>query len=305
LEHCLTAAGVCCLEWLTLDISLTEFLCEVEVVQTQLMCEELVRFPHLNAEHDLPAADKSARRQLRNISYNSSLALARLTGLPLHAVLVRDLGEAPLGPELAAACARRRREVAEALADVRGFAGKAEQSFARGNGWEKDAPRLLGALPELWQFCHHLDRALEVLEATSRACGEGAQVMAEYRELHCNAIECNIMVDLVDKRVRCVMEQHRESAWCVPDACRCPCVQREDEAAAGDDAVAFANLPTLEDEASEEADSPASCKGALAAPAKRVRFRLDAEPSGDCVADFVADWLLSSRVLLVLAYVLS
>lgn len=116
---------------------------------------------------------------------------ARREGMPMHKALVYNMKAAPLGPARAELCAWRRREAHDAVAKCQAAVALASSSLAK--GWrcsDQELVELGASLRTASELCHKLDYALEILEANSRACGEGDEVLGEYSQLFADGADC-------------------------------------------------------------------------------------------------------------------
>jgi len=108
----------------------------------------------------------------------------RKAGYPLADALIYNLKASSVGPSRAGVCAWRRKEARSALSRGARACALAEAALAQGlDCAERELAAAERALGEAQRLCGRLDHALEVLEANSRTCGEGPEVLAEYAEL--------------------------------------------------------------------------------------------------------------------------
>jgi len=129
----------------------------------------------------------------------------RKAGYRLSDALVWNLKAYTVGPARASMCAWRRKEARKAIA--KGVVTVELTKATLANGLDCTQRELMvveQSLVDAQHLCWHLDRALEILEANSRACGEGESIMTEYAELSEEAVavsasleECaNQLIDL-------------------------------------------------------------------------------------------------------------
>mmetsp|Transcript_7232 Transcript_7232/g.22124 ORF Transcript_7232/g.22124 Transcript_7232/m.22124 type:complete len:320 (+) Transcript_7232:2-961(+) len=137
---------------------------------------------------------------------------------PPWKALVYNLKGSSVGPARAGVCAWRRKEARDALTKGALAASLVNSVVAKGlNCTESELVSVEASLADAQFLCHNLDRSLEILEANSRACDEGPEVMADYEELMREAVGCNELLlkcsrELGDARSRMWSMEYISSA---------------------------------------------------------------------------------------------
>lgn len=151
----------------------------------------------LSAPHSAPVTECSIWEN-GVILPGATREFARAEGIRFPDALISNLKAARVGPARASLCAMRQAEARDALREAEATLGEAEEAIDKGEGF---AALVLGLRETHW-LCSGLGHALEILEANSRACGEGAQVMAEYQPLIIQAGNCEWRLTRLAERWR-------------------------------------------------------------------------------------------------------